>query len=35
VDTTVANILEATIVTGGATTSVTVQQASIRCIMAS
>lgn len=35
VDTTVANILEATIVTGGATTSVTVQQASIRCVMAS
>lgn len=35
VNTTVANILEATIVTGGATTSVTVQQASIRCIMAS
>ena len=35
VNTTVANILEATIVTGGATTSVTVQQATIRCVMAS
>jgi hypothetical protein len=35
VDTTVANILEVTGVTGGATTSVTVQQATIKCVMAS